>query len=86
MWVSSAPVRTYQNDRLKTCACILVTATWNNYYLSQTMVTPAAPYHFMFDKNAAGNTGVITWNKNTGTVAVTAGAADVYIVGISLYS
>ena len=39
----------------------------------------------MFDKNAAGNTGVITWSKTDGTVAVTSGAVDVYIIGISLY-
>lgn len=84
LWTST-PVREYQNNRLKTCACVVVTAYWNNYYVTQTLVTPTAPYHFVFDSNGSMKTGAITWSKTDGTVKVIAGASDVYFVGISLY-
>ena len=85
LYWTSTPVRTYTNAALKTCACVLVTAYWNNYYNSKILVSPTAPYHFVFDINGACKTGVITWTKTDGTVAVTGGATDVYFVGISLF-
>ena len=49
------------------------------------MVTPTAAYHFVFDSNGAMKTGAITWTRTDGKVKVTAGASDVYFVGISAY-
>lgn len=70
-------------EELKSAAGLLVTAEWNNYFVTQIMAINGGDYHFVFDNNGSLYTAVVEWNMGTGTVFCS-NRNDVYINTISL--